>query len=164
MVRLRALQEPDVAVLVKLAQRSWKDVEASVDATLGSPLDRLATPSWDDHHEAVVREACGSPDASVVVAEDDGTIVGFVASHVHAASAGMSRYGEVTVIAVAPECRGRGIGRALLEHAVQELRDTGVPVIMLQTGADQGHAPARALYTAVGFRRLPTAQYWLPGR
>lgn len=62
MVRLRARQGPDVRVLVTLAQRSWKDVEASVDETLASPLDRLATPSWDDHRDAVVREACGAPE------------------------------------------------------------------------------------------------------
>lgn len=163
MVRLRAHRAADVPVLIALAQRSWKDVEASVDDALGSPLDRLVTPSWDDHHEAVVREACQSPESSVVVAEDDGEILGFVGARVHAASAGMSQYGEVTVIAVDPACRGRGVGRALLDHAVQELRNAGAPVVMLETGGDEGHAPARALYASAGFRRLPTAQYWLPG-
>jgi ribosomal protein S18 acetylase RimI-like enzyme len=163
MVTLRAQQEADTPLLVALAQRSWKDVEASVDGALGSPLDRLATPSWEDHHEAVVRAACQSPESSVVVAEDDGEVVGLVSYRVHAASAGMSEYGEVEVIAVDPACRGRGVGRALLDHAVRELRDAGVPVIMLETGGDEGHTPARALYESAGFRRLPTAQYWLPG-
>jgi hypothetical protein len=44
------------------------------------------------------------------------------------------------------------------------LRAAGVPVIMLQTADADGHAPARALYESVGFRRLPTVQYWLEGR
>jgi hypothetical protein len=35
---------------------------------------------------------------------------------------------------------------------------------MLQTADADGHAPARALYESVGFRRLPTVQYWLEGR
>lgn len=163
MITLRDQRETDLPVLVDLAQRSWKDVEASVDEVLGNPLDRLATPSWDDHHEAVVRAACRSPESSVVVAEDDGEVVGFVASRVHAASAGMSEYGEVEVIAVDPACRDRGVGRALLDRAIGQLRDAGVPVIMLETGGDEGHTPARALYESMGFRRLPTAQYWLPG-
>jgi hypothetical protein len=45
MVSLRAQRADDVGLLVDLATRSWKDVEASIDAALGSPLDRLATPS-----------------------------------------------------------------------------------------------------------------------
>lgn len=163
MVTLRAQEEKDIPVLIRLAQRSWKDVEASLDEALGSPLDRLVTPSWDDHHEAVVLEACRSSQSSVIVAEDGGVIVGFVGFLVHPESAGMSEYGEVTVIAVDPAHRDRGVGRVLLDHAVQELRDAGAPVIMLETGADEGHSPARALYRSAGFTRLPTAQYWLPG-
>lgn len=163
MITLRVQQETDIPALVALAQRSWKDVEASVDEALGSPLDRLATPSWEAHHEAVVRSACRSPGSSVVVAEDDDEVVGFVGYRVHAASFGMSDYGEVEVIAVDPTWRGRGVGHALLDHAVRELRDAGVPVIMLETGGDEGHTPARELYESAGFQRLPTAQYWLPG-
>ena len=58
MVRLGAQRDADVEALLALAQRAWKDVEASVDAMLGSPLDRLATPSWAAQHEAVVRSRC----------------------------------------------------------------------------------------------------------
>lgn len=164
MATLRVQRTADVPVLVELAKRSWRDVEAAVDAALGSPLDRLVTPSWDVHHEAVVRGACESPESSVVVADDDSEIVGFVGYRVHEASPGMSAYGEVEVIAVDPDVRGRGVGRALLDRAVSDLREAGVPVIMLATGGDEGHTPARSLYESAGFRRLPTAQYWLPGR
>ena len=164
MVRLRAQRDADVETLVALAERAWQDVEASVDAILGSPLDRLATPSWAAHHEAVVREACDSEDTTVVVAEDgQGTLVGFVAHRVHPPSDGMSTYGEVVVIAVDPGARNLGVGRVLLDRAVADLRRCEVPVIMVETGGDEGHTPARALYESAGFTRLPIAQYWLPG-
>lgn len=160
---LRPLRDADVDALVALAQRSWGAVERSVDEALGNPLDRLATPSWAAHHETVVRDACADPGTAVVVAEEDGPLVGFVAHTVHGATDAMSAYGEVTVICVAPEARGRGIGRALLDRAVADLRAAAVPVIMLSTGGDDGHGPARALYESAGFTRLPVAQYWLPG-
>lgn len=163
MATLRMQQEADITALVALAQRSWEDVEASVDAILGHPLDRLATPSWRDHHAAVVRGVCEASESSVVVAEEDADILGFVAYRVHPASASMSEYGEAEVIAVDPAHRRRGIGRALLHRAVSDLRAQGVPVIMLSTGGDEGHAPARALYESMGFRCVPTAQYWLVG-
>jgi ribosomal protein S18 acetylase RimI-like enzyme len=163
-VRLRAQRDADVEVLIALAQRAWKDVEASIDATLGSPLDRLATPSWAAHHEGVVREVCDAQEATVVVAEGErGELVGFVAHRVHEPSDGMSTYGEIVLIAVDPDARSSGIGRALLDRAVADLRDGGVPVIMIQTGGDEAHAPARALYESAGFTRLPLAQYWLAG-
>jgi ribosomal protein S18 acetylase RimI-like enzyme len=163
-ITLRPQEPSDITPLIDLSNRAWTDVEEAVDALLGSPLDRLATPSWSAHHEAVVKDACGSRATSVVIAEDASSkIVGFVAYLIHPESAGMSAYGEITVIAVDPLLRGEGIGRRLLDHAVRELREAGAPVIMLQTGGDDGHGPARALYESAGFRHLPVAQYWLPG-
>jgi ribosomal protein S18 acetylase RimI-like enzyme len=131
---------------------------------LGSPLDRLATPSWVAHHEAVVREVCDAKETTVVVAEGgSGELVGFVAHRVHHPTDGMSTYGEIVVIAVDPGARSRGIGRMLLDRAVADLHDSRVPVIMVETGGDEGHAPARALYESAGFTRLPLAQYGLAG-
>ena len=164
MVRLRPQRDDDVEALVALAKRAWEDVEASIDAILGSPLDRLVTPSWAAHHEAVVREACAAEATTVVVAEAGrGELAGFAAHRVHPPSDGMSAYGEISVIAVDPGARNRGVGRALLGRAVADLRDRAVPVIMVETGGDDGHSPARALYEAAGFTRLPLAQYWLAG-
>jgi ribosomal protein S18 acetylase RimI-like enzyme len=95
--------------------------------------------------------------------DGDGELVGFVAHRVHPPSDGMSAYGEVVVIAVDPGARSRGVGKVLLDRAVADLCARGIPVIMVETGGDEGHAPARALYESAGFTRLPLAQYWLAG-
>ena len=84
MTTLRTHQPDDVPELIALAIRAWAGVEEFVDAALGSPLDRLAPPSWAGHHEAVVRDACQSTGSSVIFAEDDdGQLTGFVAFTVH---------------------------------------------------------------------------------
>ena len=164
MTSLRSFDSNDLPTLISLAKRAWADAEESIDALLGSPLDRLATPSWAAHHEAVVRDAVESDDSTLVVAEDpNGQVVGFVAFTAHPESPGMSQHGEITVIAVDPSARRSGLGRRLLDHAVDQLKAAGAPVIMLSTGGDAGHAPARALYESAGFRLLPIAQYWLAG-
>jgi len=139
-------------------------MEASIDAILGSPLDRLADAvlggaSRSSGPRRLWRQGdhgCGGKDGH-------GKLLGFVAHRVHPPSDGMSTYGEVVVIAVDPGARNRGVGRALLDRAVADLRERRVPVIMLETGGDEGHTPARALYESAGFTRLPLAQYWLPG-
>jgi hypothetical protein len=33
-------------------------------------------------------------------------------------------------------------------------------IAMVETGGDPGHAPARAAYTATGFRLVPVARYF----
>lgn len=54
-----------------------------------------------------------------------------------------------------PAARGRGVGRALLEHAVADARARGVRRLMLETGSMPFFAPARTLYERAGFHRRP---------
>jgi len=48
-----------------------------------------------------------------------------------------------------------------MEFAIQRLRDRGLELINVGTGGDPGHAPARALYEAVGFTGVPLVNYYL---
>jgi GNAT superfamily N-acetyltransferase len=54
---------------------------------------------------------------------------------------------------VASEHRRRGIGRALMERAEDELRSRGFTSLWFDTGIDEGYAAARALYEEMGYRR-----------
>jgi ribosomal-protein-alanine N-acetyltransferase len=56
---------------------------------------------------------------------------------------------EIMTIAVDPATRGTGLGRALLAHAVEELRKIGVTSLFLEVGAR--NVPAIGLYRAAGF-------------
>jgi ribosomal protein S18 acetylase RimI-like enzyme len=52
-------------------------------------------------------------------------------------------------LAVTPEYRGRGVGRALLEHVEAKSRTLGCAKLTLEVNAD--NLPAQALYTQCGF-------------
>ena len=56
---------------------------------------------------------------------------------------------ELLLIAVRPEARGVGVGRALLTSAVADAGDRGMSEIFLEMR--DGNAAALALYRAVGF-------------
>lgn len=58
---------------------------------------------------------------------------------------------ELKSMRSAPQARGRGIGRTLLAHALDDARARGVARISLETGAQDFFAPAHALYLAHGF-------------
>jgi ribosomal protein S18 acetylase RimI-like enzyme len=60
---------------------------------------------------------------------------------------------EIRALAVAPEARGRGVGRALLRAVADRARACGVRHLLLSTQTNM--LAAQHLYTGAGFRRLP---------
>jgi ribosomal protein S18 acetylase RimI-like enzyme len=66
---------------------------------------------------------------------------------------------EVRALAVAPEARGRGAGRALLQAVTGRARASGVRHLLLCTQTTM--LAAQHLYTEGGFRRLPERD-WSP--
>lgn len=60
-------------------------------------------------------------------------------------------HGEVKSMHTAESARGRGIGRAMLEHLLGVARARGYRRVSLETGATAAFAPARALYERAGF-------------
>jgi ribosomal protein S18 acetylase RimI-like enzyme len=68
--------------------------------------------------------------------------------------------GEIYVLVVDPDFQKRGIGKLLMEHAFKQSRAAGMKMIMVETGDDDGHAPARAAYESNGFERWPVARYF----
>lgn len=70
------------------------------------------------------------------------------------------RHAELKSMHTAQAARGRGVGRAMVEHLIGVARARGVRRVSLETGTVAGFAPARALYAAVGFRPCePFADY-----
>ena len=59
------------------------------------------------------------------------------------------RFGEIYVVAVHPDFRGRGLGRMMVLHGLDALRRKGVTSATLFV--DESNAPARALYESLGF-------------
>jgi putative acetyltransferase len=64
-------------------------------------------------------------------------------------------HAEVKSMHTVAAARGRGIGRAMVEHLLATARAQGCTRVSLETGSMEAFAPARALYEAVGF--APTA-------
>lgn len=90
-------------------------------------------------------EDCVTSDATFLVAEEDG-----VAGYVVALDA--ADEGEILNLAVAPDGRRHGLGRALVEEILDVLRERGVRQVYLEVR--ESNAAARALYAAQGFREV----------
>ena len=64
------------------------------------------------------------------------------------------------MVAVDPSCQRQGVGTALIEVATAWLCDQRATMVMVETGGDSGHVPARATYERAGFHPLPVTRYF----
>jgi putative acetyltransferase len=60
-------------------------------------------------------------------------------------------HGEIKSMRAAPEYRGRGAGRAILEHIMAEALSRGYARLSLETGRTEPFEPAHRLYQGYGF-------------
>jgi putative acetyltransferase len=61
------------------------------------------------------------------------------------------RHAELKSMHTAPAARGRGVGRAILDHLLVLARGRGCRRVSLETGSMAAFGPARSLYASAGF-------------
>jgi putative acetyltransferase len=61
------------------------------------------------------------------------------------------QHAELKSMHTVAAARGRGIGRAMVEHLIGVARERGYRRVSLETGSMAEFAPARALYASAGF-------------
>ncbi len=87
--------------------------------------------------------AAADPERVLLTAEGSGILLGYLYLRLLGPEA------EIYSVAVRPEDRRCGVGRAMAEGALEICRARGVERVFLEVR--DGNAPARALYTALGF-------------
>lgn len=97
-----------------------------------------------------------------IVAEREGRIVGCVmlfppASEAYGDMTGRASWVELRLLAVAPEARGAGVGRALVEECAHRAHDMGATELGLHTSRSM--ADASRLYRSMCFERVPEQDF-----
>jgi GNAT superfamily N-acetyltransferase len=130
----------DLTVLVVLLA---DDPIGSGRESTGIPLH----PRYAEAFCAIERD----PNQLLAVAERDGRVIGVLQlSFIPGlARSGMWR-GQIEGVRVAASERGAGVGRAMLEWAIEECRKRGCG--MVQLTSDKRRTAAHAFYDALGFR------------
>jgi ribosomal-protein-alanine N-acetyltransferase len=131
-VRIRRAVHGDLAAMLRIERASFSDPWSAETLATALSLERMLV---------LVAGESG-------VAPGDGAarLVGYVVALVVAPDA------EIADLAVAPDARRRGVGRALLGRVVDELTSMEVRTVHLEVR--ESNLAARTLYASTGFRAV----------
>ncbi len=143
------LDGPPRGPLEPRASTAGLRVRPARDNADGEAIAPILRAAFGEH--AAYAGQTGSSDLALVV-ERDGEVVGTLRLDLSGEPAGI--YG----LAVRPDVRRQGIGRAVLHEACLEARRHGAQAVSLEVEADNDHA--LGLYTSVGFELRATEDYF----
>jgi ribosomal protein S18 acetylase RimI-like enzyme len=154
-VRVRPLVDSDIERIVELSLLAWEPVFESFEKVLGPRVFPILYPDWRKSQAEGVEGACRAADKyHTSVGEIDGRVVGFIAYELKGET------GEVVLLAMHPEFQRRGIATQLNVAALAEMKAAGMKMAVVETGGEEGHAPARRAYEKVGYTALPLVRYF----
>jgi GNAT superfamily N-acetyltransferase len=127
-------------------------VEADAEEMAPLLLQLMHEPSTADQIRARLRRLAATGLVRTVVAVVDGRVVGFASVHVEWLLHHDRAAGRLMSIVVDERCRGQGIGRRLVEAAVELARAAGCDRLELTSRLER--ADAHAFYEALGFAHM----------
>jgi predicted N-acetyltransferase YhbS len=136
---------------IRHAQDDELDIVASlaVDA-YAQYAEGMSPDAWSQFAQNIANVRGRLHDADVLVAVRGAHIVGTVTLYTDWRGAQTDSYG-IRLLAVPPPERGKGVGRALMEHCIAEARARGKSRVVLTTTIEM--ESARDLYERLGFQR-----------
>jgi ribosomal protein S18 acetylase RimI-like enzyme len=145
--RIRPYQPEDLPRLQEITRQTFGGV--SIDANMERLLGPFGSGDWRDRKVAAIAEDCAvQPDGVFAAVTDDGEIVGYVTTRLRPEAS----VGWIPNLAVAPEHQGEGLGRRLLEHALEFFRERGMAVAKIETL--EQNPVGQALYPRLGFTEV----------
>ena len=147
-VSIRTFAPADLPALQAIRAAAFAPVFRGFREAVGPEIAAIMLADAEADQARHLDELCAeSAPWRMLVAELDGRLVGFAAYRCDPPR----RSGEIGLNAVHPEHAGRGIGTALYERALAELKALGAAAVEVGTGGDAAHAPARRAYEKAGF-------------
>lgn len=122
--------------------------------------------TWAGLEQAISSALASDAPVERIVADDHGTLIGSAMLYPPATKAYGSMlaelsWPEIRLVSVAPEARGRGVARALMDECLRRARASGATAIGLHTSRSMREAVA--MYTRMGFVRVPEFDHQPPG-
>ncbi|HTL16530.1 MAG TPA: GNAT family N-acetyltransferase [Patescibacteria group bacterium] len=142
-VSFRLFRPSDLEPIKRLTLESFGGV--TIEENLEAALGTLNGHDWRWRKARHIDEDVAANPAGIFVAEVEGRMVGYITTRVDR-EAGK---GRIPNLAVAEEFRGRGLGRKLIEQALEYFRKQKLAFAVIETMAQ--NAIGQHVYPACGF-------------
>ncbi len=140
---IRDFCEDDLARIVDITVEAFDGV--SIDQNIEQRLGKCAEVPWKLRKEQAIQLDAKRDPGGIFVAQQGDEIIGYVTTWVDQ----NTNTGFIPNLAVAAECRGMGVGRALLEYALRCFRKRKLRLARIET-LDQNEV-GQELYPSLGF-------------
>jgi ribosomal protein S18 acetylase RimI-like enzyme len=142
-MHIRPYQPADLAAVKQLTVEGFTGV--SIDHGIENAFGLINGHDWKWRKARHIDDDVARNAAGVFVAEEDGRVVGYITTW-QDREAGL---GHIPNLAVAASHRNRGLGRTLIEHALNHFRAAGLSHAKIETLAQ--NAIGNHLYPSLGF-------------
>ncbi len=142
-MRIRLFQSSDLPELRRITVEGFEGI--AIDQNVENKLGVLGDHDWRWRKTRHVDEDCEMNPTGVFVAERDGFILGYISTRVDHESG----KGRIPNLAVDADARGCGVGRQLIEYALDYLRREGMAFAMIETM--ENNLVGQYLYPSSGF-------------
>lgn len=155
--QLRSFVDEDIDDIVELSLLAWAPAFRSFREILGPRIYTVLHPDWRKSQKEGVESVCTDKEQyNTLVADCEGNVVGFLSYTLKTDDA----IGEVQLLAVHPQYQNAGIGTALNQRALKEMKAAGMKMAVVEACGDHTHAPARRSYEKAGYTALPIVRYF----
>ena len=142
-IRIRLYRPSDLVELKRMTVEAFAGI--AIDQRVEEQFGVLHGQDWRLRKARHIDEDVESNAAGIFVAEEDGRILGYITTRLERAIG----KGRIPNLAVIAEVRGRGVGRQLIEYALEYFRREGMSFAMIETMAY--NEVGNHLYPACGF-------------
>src|SRR5262245_16357888 len=140
---IRPYQPSDLPHLKRLTIEGFQGV--SIDHGIENAFGLINGHDWKWRKARHIDHDVAQDAAGVFVAEDEGQVVGYITTWQDRETG----IGHIPNLAVAASHRNRGLGRTLIEHALNHFRAAGLTHAKIETLAQ--NAVGNHLYPSLGF-------------
>lgn len=140
---IRLFNPADLDELIRITLEAFDGI--ALDQKVEDCLGMLNGRDWRWRKTRHIEEDAAANPAGVFVAEEDGQIVGYITTLLDRGAG----KGRIPNLAITSSARGQGLGRQLIEHALDYFRREGMAYAMIETMVY--NEVGNHLYPACGF-------------
>ena len=145
---IRFCKAEDLDTVCRIAKAAWEKIFDHLENAFGKELYNKVNPDCRNSKTPWLHKFFSEHPDWIYVAERNNKVVGFICIMMNF----NSKVAQISNNAVDPNCGEKGVGQEMYQKVLERFKAEGMRAVMVTTGLDDAHAPARRAYERAGFK------------